>query len=177
MIKNLIGAEHISTGDLLRESISSGSIIGLQAAEYIDQGKLVSSNIISDIIKNSISDICTYTDTNILFDGYPRNADQAKELDNILYSFNKKVDLVIELSMYDKNILIYRMIERNKLSNRTDDTVDIIKDRLDIYYKEIENISDYYTNNSITIHTVPAHKNKSEVFGEIMKIISINSIT
>ena len=169
--------EHISTGDLLRESISSGSIIGLQAAEYIDQGKLVPSNIISDIIKNSIKDTILLGDANILFDGYPRNADQAKELDNILYSFGKKIDLVIELAIYDRDILIDRMIERNKLSNRTDDNVDIIKDRLEIYYEEIEKISDYYTNNSITIHTVAAHKNKNEVFGEIMKIIAINSNT
>ena len=84
---------HISTGDLLRSVISSGSQLGKSIKAEIDKGNLVSNELILDLLKERLSrDDCN---NGYILDGFPRNLNQAKEYDNLLVSLNKKIGYVI----------------------------------------------------------------------------------
>ena len=92
------GYNHISTGDLLREEIKSGSDLGKQIDELMKTGKLVSDDIVNSLLTKALSD----SDKTFILDGYPRNMTQVPFLDDILSKANKKVDAIIYLDVpYD----------------------------------------------------------------------------
>ena len=87
----------LSTGELLRKEIKDETSLGIQIKSIINAGKLVSDNIVSDLIEKYISNKI-YKDR-LIFDGYPRNLNQATNLDNLLIKYNQKIDLVLKLSV------------------------------------------------------------------------------
>ena len=87
----------LSTGELLRKEIKDETSLGVQIKSIINAGKLVSDNIVSDLIEKYISNKI-YKDR-LIFDGYPRNLNQATNLDNLLIKYNQKIDLVLKLSV------------------------------------------------------------------------------
>ena len=87
----------LSTGELLRKEIKNNTTLGLKISSIINSGDLVSDNIVSELIKKFISN--PVYKNRIVFDGYPRNLSQAKNLDNLLKENNQKIDLVLKLSV------------------------------------------------------------------------------
>ena len=134
--------KQLSTGDMLREAITEGSELGKKASSIMDRGELVSDNIILSMIKDklrkSVSD-------GFIFDGFPRNLEQAKALDKILHELKLKLDLVIEIVVNDE-VLINRIENRAKESKnaRSDDNEEVLKNRLNIYHESTEMIKPYY---------------------------------
>ena len=104
----------ISTGDLLREEIKNSTFLGKQIKSIIYKGSLVSDKIINDLLKRILSD--NKVNNRLIFDGYPRNLNQAKELDLLLKKNNKKISCVLTLNV-EKETVIKRILGRQICSN------------------------------------------------------------
>ena len=133
----------ISTGDMLREAIKSGSELGKSLSFIMDKGDLVSDKIIMSIIEERIDkDDCK---NGIILDGFPRTLNQAIELDELVKRKNIIIDYIIELKV-DENLLISRIEQRAKdnLDIRNDDTVDILKNRILVYKNDTLLVLKYY---------------------------------
>ena len=108
IIKNF-SLHKISTGDLLRKEIENKTDLGMKIKSDIDQGLLVSDDIISDLIIKILSNKKSFED--LIFDGYPRNLNQAKSLDILIKKHNKKISCVISLDV-DKETVKKRILGR-----------------------------------------------------------------
>jgi len=123
---------YISTGDMLRQEISEGTKLGLQAKSVIERGGLVSDEIIVQLIEKRIVE---NTNSNgILFDGFPRTTVQAYILDGLMLRLKTSLTCMVSLEVPEDE-LVRRMMERSKISGRSDDTEEVIQFRL----KEYEN--------------------------------------
>ena len=188
----------LSTGDLLRAELKSGSDLSKQLKEIMDAGKLVSDDIINNLIEKKISD--PSVKNNIIFDGFPRNLEQAKSLDDMLNKYNQKISAIINLKV-DYSVLVKRIsgrvscsickkpfneffdppVEPNKCSNnkcvsrelikRSDDNESTVTNRLKTYDDQTLPILDYYRKKGI-VKDADAMKAINEVTGEIKSIIS-----
>ena len=134
--------KQLSTGDMLREAITEGSELGKKASSIMDKGELVPDDIILSMIKDKLRKSGS---DGFIFDGFPRNLEQAKELDEILHELKLRLDLVIEIVVNDE-VLINRIENRAKESKnaRSDDNEEVLKNRLNIYHKSTELIKPYY---------------------------------
>ena len=134
--------KQLSTGDMLREAITEGSELGKKASSIMDRGELVSDDIILSMIKDKLRKSGS---DGFIFDGFPRNLEQAKSLDKILHELKLKLDLVIEIVVNDE-VLINRIENRAKESKnaRSDDNEEVLKNRLNIYHESTEMIKPYY---------------------------------
>ena len=134
--------KQLSTGDMLREAITEGSELGKIASSIMDRGELVSDDIILSMIKDKLR---KSGGNGFIFDGFPRNLEQAKALDKILYELKLRLDLVIEIVVNDE-VLINRIENRAKESKnvRSDDNEEVLKNRLNIYHESTERIKPYY---------------------------------
>lgn len=106
-LKEKIGIEKISTGDILRAEIKSGSEIGKKFANYVKDGKLVPDEIVNEIVRKKISEI----NDNFILDGYPRTIGQANFLLNLT-----KIDAIININVHDE-ILVEKISARRICSN------------------------------------------------------------
>ncbi len=134
--------KQLSTGDMLREAITEGSELGIKASSIMDRGELVSDDIILSMIKDKLK---KSDSDGFIFDGFPRNLEQARALDNILRELKLRLDLVIEIVVNDE-VLINRIENRAKESKnaRSDDNQEVLKNRLNIYHESTEMIKPYY---------------------------------
>ena len=134
--------KQLSTGDMLREAIAEGSELGKKASSIMDRGELVSDDIILSMIKDKLRKSGS---DGFIFDGFPRNLEQAKALDKILHELKLRLDLVIEIVVNDE-VLINRIENRAKESKnaRSDDNEEVLKKRLNIYHESTEMIKPYY---------------------------------
>lgn len=138
---------HISTGDLFRYEMGNDTPLGLEAKAYISKGELVPDSITIGMLANKVNanpDVGGY-----IFDGFPRNIDQAKALDKLLADKGEKVDVLLSLSVPDKEI-VNRILERGKTSGRADDRDEsIIQNRIDVYNSETKPVFDYYKKHGV----------------------------
>jgi adenylate kinase len=138
-MSNILSKEYgfniICTGDLLRSEKNSGSDLGKKIANLIDNGKLVPDDIVDEIVEKEIN---KFNDS-IILDGYPRTIKQAENLDRLLN------DIKVIWMDIPEELTIERNLERGKTSNRPDDSnKDVIKTRLDDFYKESLPVKDWY---------------------------------
>ena len=113
---NLVKQHHlykISTGDLLRKEVKKKSTLGVKLKSILDKGLLVSDDIINNLIESILSNKDYFN--RLIFDGYPRNLNQAKHLDILVKKFNQKISCVFSLKV-DKNVVIKRLIGRQVCS-------------------------------------------------------------
>jgi adenylate kinase len=136
--------KHLSTGDLLREEIAKKSKLGMEAESFISKGNLVPDEMILDILSIAI-DEQTKNSKGIILDGFPRNVAQAEALEKLMTSLNKETTLLIDLHV-DKQELIDRLLKRGETSGRSDDNLDTIKKRLEVYENKTAPVSDFYKN-------------------------------
>ncbi len=134
--------KQLSTGDMLREAITEGSELGKKASSVMDKGELVSDDLILEMIRDKLR---KSDSDGFIFDGFPRNLEQAKALDKILHELKLRLDLVIEIVVNDE-VLINRIENRAKESKnaRSDDNEEVLKNRLNIYHESTEMIKPYY---------------------------------
>jgi adenylate kinase len=157
---------HLSTGELLRAEIANKSEIGVKAKKIIDEGKLVSNDIIINVIKSFINN--NKNSNGYLLDGFPRNTEQAKLLDELMLELEDKLSCVIQLDVEEKH-LKDRILSRGKEEGRSDDNEETLLKRLDTYFNETMPLIKYYDEAKLL--------KKVSGVGEIMHINqSINSI-
>ena len=158
---------YISTGDILREEIAESSELGRKAKSVIEKGELVSDEIIVQIIEKKIK---TNTEVNgFLFDGFPRTVVQAYILEGLLIKMNTTLNCMISLEV-SQDILMQRMLERSKKENRADDTVDVIKNRLEEYKNKTVPVAEFYKDKGI-YYAVDGVGTVDEIFERITNVI------
>lgn len=135
------GLDHISTGDVLRKEIKEETELGKIANEYITKGQLVPDDLIIDMLAKVLD---SKTDSKgVIFDGFPRTIPQAEALKKMLNRRGTDVTLMINLHV-DEEELINRLLERGKKSGRSDDNLETIKSRLDVYHAQTAPLAEYY---------------------------------
>ena len=141
IIENL-GIPQISTGDMFRATVASGSSLGSKLKEIMDSGSLVSDEIVIEVVKERISQPdCS---GGFLFDGFPRTISQAEVLDIFLDSMKMNIRATISLDVEDF-ILEDRLIKRGKTSGRLDDqNINKIRNRFKEYNKKTLPLINYY---------------------------------
>ena len=142
ILVNKFNLRQLSTGDMLRDAILKGSELGIKAKAIMDKGELVSDEIIISMIREKIQG---NAGKGFIFDGFPRNLEQAKALDEMLDKLNLYLDLVIEIVVKD-DVLINRIEKRAQESQhaRSDDKEEVLKNRLNVYHQSTEKIKPYY---------------------------------
>ena len=158
----------LSTGELLRKEISNKSQLGNQISSIINAGNLVSDDTVSDLIEKYISNKI-YKDR-LIFDGYPRNLNQANNLDRLLNKYGQKIDIVLKLSVSLKTIK-KRISERHGLEKRSDDNEKIAIRRFETYEKSTEPVIEYYKKLSL-LKVVDGERPIDQINDEISAIIS-----
>ena len=133
---------HFSTGNILRNEVKEKTKIGQEIESIINAGKLISDKIIIQIVDNKITEkLGRYK--GFLFDGFPRNLDQAQALDTLLNKGNQTLSTVIQLYVDEKEAV--KRIQKRKLEEkRQDDNEDVLKSRLKVYLNETKPLLDFY---------------------------------
>lgn len=196
LIEEKHGMIQLSTGDMLRSSISRGEPLGLEAKKIMDMGKLVPDDIITGMIRERIKlPDCAH---GFILDGFPRTVSQAEALDSMLLTCNKKIDAVIELKV-DDNALVERVSGRYTCTNcgagyhkkfklpkvdgvcdacgeksfacRADDNAETMKTRLKAFNDQTAPILPYYKNKGL-LRTVDGMASMKEVQDQLESILS-----
>ena len=137
-----LGIAHISTGEILRAAVAQATPLGIKAKLFMDAGNLVPDNLIVELIDERLkSPDCS---TGFLLDGFPRTLDQAKALTELLSRLGREIRHVIELTVPEA-VLIERVAGRAQAgSGRSDDTAEVIVNRLKVYHQQTKPVTDYY---------------------------------
>lgn len=144
LIVDRYSLKHLSTGDLLRKEIEEKTELGVIAERYISKGNFVPDEMIIDMLIKCVDNQSENT-KGIILDGFPRTVAQAEALEYLLEKRNKKTTILIDLHV-DNQELINRLLKRGETSGRSDDNLETIKKRLDIYQEKTLPVSDYYRN-------------------------------
>lgn len=186
----------ISTGDILRKEVQAESEPGLSAKKYMDAGDLVPDDVILGIVeKKLLSDECA---NGFIMDGFPRTVTQARGFAGILDRNNMSIDAIIELQL-DDDVVIKRLTSRRTCSNpecqaifnilytppesegvcdhcaskliqRSDETEDTIRKRLDTYYEKTEPLISFYNGNDF-YYAIDADRSVDDIFTEIEQLL------
>ena len=160
----------LSTGELLRKEIKDKTTLGQQIASIINSGNLVSDNIVSDLIEKYISN--KIYKNRLIFDGYPRNLIQVKNLHNLLKKYDQKINIVLKLSV-SLEIIKKRISERKSLEQRADDNEQIAIKRYKMYEKNIEPVIEFYKQSNL-LTVVNGEKTITDINDEIRGLIERN---
>lgn len=158
------GLIHLSTGDLLRKEVESGSPLGLKAKEIMASGQYVSDEIVIGIIENKIKH--NKDAKGFIFDGFPRTLAQAQALNQLLASNNLNINAIIVLSV-DADELVERLLKRAELEGRSDDNEETIRTRFDNYLTKTLPLIDYYKTTGKVI-TIDGIGSVEDIFQEIV---------
>ena len=160
----------ISTGDMLREEVKSGTELGKAAKSIMDKGNLVSDEIIISMIERRI--IKSDCKNGFILDGFPRTLQQAIDLDNILDKLNINIDKVIEINV-NEDILLKRIMKRalESKTKREDDNSEILKNRIVVYKKDTLPVLQYYKKSN-KLYSIDGTQNVEGVSKDIQKILS-----
>ncbi len=191
-IKNKFHIPTISTGAILREVSNSNSLLAKKVRGFLDAGTLVPDEIIVEMLVQRLKeDDCK---NGFILDGFPRNLDQAKALENAGIVINNVVFLKISESeiisrMSGRRVHLpsgrsYHIVHNppknegrddetgEELVLRDDDKPEVIKKRLEVYFQETEPLLDFFINSEIIFDEVDASKNVEDVSNEIFKILT-----
>ena len=157
----------LSTGELLREEIKNKTDLGKKISSIINSGDLVSDNIVSELIEKFITK--KEYQNRIIFDGYPRNLTQAKNLDVLLKNNNQKINMVLNLSVSLETIK-KRISERKDLENRTDDNEETAIKRYETYEKKSKHVIDFYEHSGL-LRLINGERSINEICSEISALI------
>ena len=193
LLKNKLGFEHISTGDILRAEVSKKSTLGLKAEEYMKQGLLVPDDLIIAMIKNILIQALN---KNYVFDGFPRNVNQAEAFETMLNTMGLQVDKVFYFDL-DDDVIIKRLSGRRvcpkcsatyniyyqkpkndtlcdndatPLIQRDDDKEEIIANRLRVYKEQTFPLIEYYKSKN-KLFVVSANGTQEEVFERLKSML------
>jgi adenylate kinase len=161
------GIPQLSTGNILRAAIAAKTPMGLAAKEIMDRGDLVSDEIVNGIVSERLdAEDCK---PGFILDGYPRTIPQAGALDKMLADKGMGLDAVVELTA-DADILIARVINRSKESNRADDNPDVIRNRLSVYSEQTAPLVEFYRGKGL-LKTVDGMSSVEEVTAAIRRAL------
>ena len=135
------GFAHVSTGEIFRSEMRNETPLGVKVKGIVERGELVPDEVLVEILEAGIA---KHEDADgIIFDGYPRTLQQAKDMDTIMEKRNDTINLVLALEVDDEEI-IKRLLKRAELEGRKDDTREVIENRIEVYNNQTQPLIDYY---------------------------------
>jgi adenylate kinase len=182
---------YISTGDIFRENIKNNTPLGLKVKSILNNGKLVNDELVNEVVFDKIKNLDSF-----VIDGYPRTINQAMTFENFINNLNRKVDIVFYIFVSEESIIkrltgrricpkcgkIYNIyfdkpkkdeicdLDGEKLIQREDDKVEIVKKRINEFKENTEPLIDYYKNKNILIN-IDGEKKIFDIFNDIKRII------
>jgi adenylate kinase len=151
---------HISTGDMLREHVINETELGKIAKTILEEGKLVPDSLVIDMLQERLlSSDCV---NGAILDGFPRTIAQAESLDKISDGFKISKVIVFEA---DRDELIKRILSRGETSGRSDDTIESVSVRLEVYEKDTAPLIEYYETKNLVV--------KINAVGEVENIYNL----
>ncbi len=161
------GLQHLSTGDVLRAEIKSGSELGKELDAIISKGNLVPDQKMIDLIENFIANL-PKDSKGVIFDGFPRTVEQAEALTELLKKYHLEA---VMLDMFvEEQELIARLLNRGKTSGRADDNIDTIKQRLQVYKDVTKPVATYYLHHG-NYFAINGNNTMEDVFAQIDNIL------
>ena len=145
-ISERLGVVAISTGDIFRANVKGGTPLGLEAKKFIDNGDFVPDSVTNKMVRDRL--LQEDATSGFLLDGYPRTTCQVDELDDILASGDQVLDVVLQLTADDEE-LVSRLLHRAKETGRSDDNEAVIRHRLDLYHGQTEAVVAKYAERGI----------------------------
>ena len=167
LMKKNYNLAHISTGDVLRQEIKNETELGKIAKEYIDKGQLLPDDLICDILDQKLE---TLKDSKgVIFDGFPRTIPQAEALEKILNKRGMDVSILLDLQV-DNEELIKRLLERGRISGRSDDNEETIQSRLQVYHNQTAPLAEHYKRKGKHV-AIKGNGTIEEIFNRIAEAI------
>ena len=159
------GIPHIATGDLLRDHVARRTGLGLAVQEYLDRGELVPDQIVLDMVREALV-AAKAAGGGYVLDGIPRNMEQARAAYVIGSELGMTADLALHLEADDAEVT-RRLLARAALEHRSDDTAEVIAQRLALYHQVTAPIIDWYRDRGILV-SVDAMRPVQQVGREIL---------
>ncbi len=190
-----LGVPHISTGDILRQSVKEGTPLGLEAKAFMDSGALVPDQLILDLIRERL--VQPDAKGGFLLDGFPRTVAQAEGLDRLLSGLGMKIDAVISLEVEAEELVrrltsrricprcgaIYNQISQpprtegicdhcgSALEQRADDRRSTVENRLAVYREQTSPVMDYYRSQG-SLKFIDGSRSPEEVYRSFKKVLT-----
>jgi len=159
----------ISTGDMLRDEIKKDTQIGKRIINNMNNGKFVEDEIVNKLLEKIIFDPKKMN--KLIFDGYPRTINQAKNLENLLNKSNQNVEYIFFLNV-NKDSIIKRIEKRKILEKRSDDDSDTILKRYDTYMENTKPVLDFYSSKN-NFHEIDGSAEIEAISGKIEQILRV----
>ncbi len=163
------GLHHISTGELLRDHIARGTEIGKVADSYISQGNLIPDELMLELLEHEIDTNSQKTSKGIIFDGFPRTVPQADALKALLARRGSGIHAVVGLEVADDE-LVDRLVKRGLESGRSDDNIDTIRKRLEVYHRQTSPLREYYVSEG-KYCPIEGAGDVEKIFGDIKRAV------
>jgi len=170
-ISDRLGIVAISTGDIFRANVREETPLGVEAKKYIDKGDFVPDSVTNNMVRDRLKQ--PDAADGFLLDGYPRTSGQVDELDNILAEAGTQLDIVLQLTADDEE-LVKRLLGRAAQEGRSDDNETVIRRRLALYHEETAVVVNRYAERGI-VATVDGIGDIDEVTERIMT--ALKSVT
>jgi len=158
------GINGVSTGDVFREHVKNLTQLGRDVMAHLDAGDFVPDSLTNRMVRDRLNE--DDVRGGFLLDGYPRNTAQLAELDTILAASGHALDVALQLTADDTE-LVRRILHRATMTGRSDDTEDVIRHRLELYYRETEPVVSAYLERGILV-SVDGMGTEDEVFGQLL---------
>ncbi|HXJ19299.1 MAG TPA: adenylate kinase [Polyangia bacterium] len=197
-LSKVFGIPHVATGDMLRAAIQSYTPLGQRAKGFIDKGQLVPDELVLELLGERLQQ--PDTKTGFLLDGFPRTVPQAKVLDEMLTKYGKKLDRILVLDAPEEE-LVRRISGRRTcqacqatyhvdsnppkasgvcdrcgavLIQRSDDSEEIIRNRLREFGAKTKPVLDYFTAEKWPVRMIDANGNMDQIFGRIYAAVLLS---
>jgi adenylate kinase len=161
----MYGVPHIATGDMLREMRELDTPVARELRAVLDRGDLVDDELMIDLIRDRLSRGDTVA--GFVLDGFPRTLAQAEALDELLRELGRDLDIVFDLQVPKREMLLERLLRRAAEEGRSDDTPEVIERRLELYESETAPLVDYYRTHQANVVGIHADRSVDEVFHEV----------
>ena len=168
IVKRINGFQ-ISTGEILRNEIKNDTEIGKIIINDMNDGKFVSDEIVNKLIKKIVFD--PKKKDKLIFDGYPRSINQAKNLNSLLEESDQKIDCIFFLNV-NKKTIIERIEKRKIIEKRSDDDLETILKRYDTYMETTKPVLDYYSSKSV-FNEIDGGLKIAEITSKINNILNV----
>lgn len=193
LLKERLGFEHYSTGEVFRDHIARKTDIGRKVEGFVTSGKLVPDEVVLEVVGSFVQE---RADRPVLFDGFPRTVAQAEGLDRVLALHNTTVDLAVLVDLVDAEVVkrltarrqcrrcgkIYNLSFKppkregvcdkcqGELYQRRDDSEEVIRDRLEVYHRQTEPLIEYYRNQG-KLQVVDGSIGRDRVYDELLRLL------
>lgn len=201
LLKDRLGIEHVSSGDLFRHHLSNGTELGELAQGYMNRGELVPDRITIDMVMDRIGGIAD--DRGFMLDGFPRNTTQAAALEAALREGGQRLDRVVHIQVTDDELIrrlsnryVCRVCQRpysrdtvtgapparcadcpggGDIYQRDDDTEEAVANRLSVYHQETAPVLEFYRQRGL-LADIPGERPIDEVLDSVLRVLDLADV-